>query len=102
VFVGVQMGQLHLHKSVCDCHQLDPTNEVIREQILEFYFEAPECRLSADAAEVLDSQSINLDKMYHYALDLFLSRIIVAKGMKRSSSYVLTMMMVKQLCFINK
>jgi hypothetical protein len=78
--LAYQMGQLHLHKSVCDCH-LGPTNKVIRANESSNSTLKHQNVLSADAADVLYSQYINLDKiLYNYALDLFLSRIIVAES----------------------
>jgi hypothetical protein len=78
--LAYQMDQLHLHTSVCDCRQLGAANKIIRANKSSNSSLNHEDVLSADAAEVLHSQYINLDELlYNYALDIFLSRIFVAE-----------------------
>jgi hypothetical protein len=78
--LAYQMGQLHLHKPVCDCRQLDPTIKIFQKNKSSNSTLNRHNLLSAEALEVLLSQYINLDEiLYNYALDLFLSRIIVAE-----------------------
>ena len=75
-----QLGQLHLHTSVCDCRQLETASKVIRANKSSNSTLNHRDILSTDAAEVLYSQYINLDELlYNYALDLFLWRIFAAE-----------------------
>jgi hypothetical protein len=67
-----QMGQLHLHTSVCDCRQLDPANEILG------HSQPASIRqiMSPEAMGILRSSYINLDEiLYSFAMDLFLTRI---------------------------
>jgi hypothetical protein len=70
--LAYQMGQLHLHTSVCDCRQLDPTKDFLEASLPTNLRQI----MSPEAMAILRSSYINLDEvLYSFAMNLFLTRI---------------------------
>lgn len=71
-----QMGQLHLHPHQCDCRNLDSSTKLLKGSMPT----NPQHIVSPEAMAILRSSYINLDEiLYNFALDLFISRIIMVE-----------------------